>query len=144
VLKEFILAEAGTGLGLQQDNDKNDPLWHGAGALQKNCGLGMQLCKHFCASTDESPCLVVNDLTKHDTFKEQCLVKEGPKLRFLACVPLRSPLYKMIVGTYIVVDDKPHEGLSDDELMFLKDLGITCMDHLGKLCSLLKILCIIS
>lgn len=93
----------------------------------------MQLCKLFCtASTEESPYLVVNDLTKHDTYKDQCLVKEGPMLRFLACVPLRSPLYKMIVGTYIVVDDKPRDGLSDDEVEFLKDLGITCMDHLGQ------------
>ena len=96
-------------------------------------GLGMQLCKQFCASTDESPYLVVNDLTKHDAYKDQCLVKEGPMLRFLACVPLRSPLYKMIIGTYIVVDDKPRDGLNDEELEFLKDLGITCMDHLGKL-----------
>jgi len=37
---EYILAEATVGLGLQQDNDKNDPLWHGAVALKENCGLG--------------------------------------------------------------------------------------------------------
>lgn len=37
---EYILAEATVGLGLQQDDDKNDPLWHGAVALKENCGLG--------------------------------------------------------------------------------------------------------
>lgn len=130
MLQEFILAEAGTGLSLQQDNDKNDPLWHGAGALEANMGLGMQLCKLFCTTDDQS--LVVNNLLDHPTYKDQCLVTEGPMLRFLAAVPLRSPLYKYIIGIYIVVDDKPRDGLNEDELEFLKDLGVTCMDHLGK------------
>jgi hypothetical protein len=28
---EYIVAESGVGLGLQQDDDSNDPLWHGTG-----------------------------------------------------------------------------------------------------------------
>jgi hypothetical protein len=28
---EYIIAESGVGLGLQQDNDSKDPLWHGTG-----------------------------------------------------------------------------------------------------------------
>lgn len=130
MFQEFVLAEAGTGLSLQQDNDKNDPLWHGAGPLEVNIGLGMQLCKLFCTTGDNS--LVINDLTEHETYKDNFCVKEGPMLRFLACVPLRSPLYKFIIGCYIVVDDKPRDSeLSEDDLEFLKDLGVTCMDHLG-------------
>ncbi|KAE9966634.1 hypothetical protein BLS_006882 [Venturia inaequalis] len=125
---EFILAEAGTGLRLQQDDDENDPLWHGVGPLQVNIGLGMQLCKLFCTTGNDS--LVVNDLTQHPTYKENACVKDGPMLRFLACVPLRSPLHNFIIGCYIVVDDKPRNGLSLDDLDFLKDLGVTCMDHL--------------
>lgn len=93
-------------------------------------GLGMQLCKLFCTTGDDS--LVVNNLLEHPTYKDQCLVQEGPMLRFLACVPLRSPLYKYIIGTYIVVDDKPRDGLNEEELEFLKDLGVTCIDHLGE------------
>jgi signal transduction histidine kinase len=127
---EYILAEATAGLGLQQDDDKNDPLWHGAGALKKECGLGMQLCKHFCASEKDIPYAVFGDLRKEDDFKNQRVVTEGPQIRFLACVPLRSPLYNMIIGTYIVVDDKPRDCLDEDELEFLVDMGVTVMDHL--------------
>lgn len=90
----------------------------------------MQLCKLFCTTGDDA--LVVNDLTQHPTYKENDCVKEGPMLRFLACAPLRSPLYKYVIGCYIVVDDKPRDGLNEDELEFLKDLGVTAMDHLGR------------
>jgi hypothetical protein len=91
-------------------------------------GLGMYLCQHFCSSGEE--CLVVDDLTAKEPFSSQCLVTDGPKLRFLACVPLRSQLYNMIIGTYIVVDDKPRNGLSEDERQFILDMGVTVMDHL--------------
>jgi signal transduction histidine kinase len=127
---EYILAEAGTGLALQQDDDKNDPLWHGAGMLKKNYGLGMQLCKIFTDAEEKLPYAVFEDLTKNDDLKNQKVVTEGPKIRFLACAPLRSPLYNMVIGTYIVTDDKPRAGLSEDELEFLADMGVTVMDHL--------------
>lgn len=35
---EYILAEAGKTLSLQRDDDKDDYLWHGVGALDKNQG----------------------------------------------------------------------------------------------------------
>jgi len=126
---EYILAEASAGLSLQQDNDKNDPLWHGATALKQNCGLGMDLVKIFCGNEDVRYA-VFNDLTKEDAFKNKCVVAQKPFVRFLACVPLRSSVYSMIIGTYIVVDDKPRDGLTESELEFMVDMGITVMDHL--------------
>lgn len=128
---EYILAEAGVGLSLQQDDDKNDPLWHGTTALKENCGLGMDLVRLFCNSEENGPKYAVfSDLTKEDMFKNKTVVTEAPFVRFLACVPLRSSLYNMVVGTYIVVDDKPREGLTESELEFMIDMGITVMDHL--------------
>jgi hypothetical protein len=91
-------------------------------------GLGMYLCQYFCASEDEY--LVVDNLISREPFKSQWLVTDGPKLRFLACVPLRSQLYNMIIGTYIVVDDKPRNGLSESERDFILEMGVTVMDHL--------------
>ncbi|KAF2430869.1 hypothetical protein EJ08DRAFT_588418 [Tothia fuscella] len=128
---EYILAESGIGLSLQQDDDKNDPLWHGAGALSKQCGLGMQLCRQFCADENLSH-LVFNDLRTIPEFQKQMIVTctTGPQIKFLTCVPLRSPLYKMVIGTYIVVDDEPRNGLSDEEIEFMIDMGVTVMDHL--------------
>ena len=128
---EYILAEAGIGLSLQQDDDKNDPLWHGTTALKENAGLGMDLVKIFCRNEEDGPkCAVFNDLTKEDTFKNKVVVVEAPYIRFLACVPLRSQLYNMVVGTYIVVDDKPRDGMTESEVEFMIDMGVTVMDHL--------------
>jgi hypothetical protein len=127
---EYILAEAGASISLQQDDDEKDPLWHGAGALKTNWGLGMKLCKLFCTSEEKIQYAVFDDLRNVDEFKNELVVTEGPQIRFLACVPLRSPLYNLIIGTYIVTDDKPHEGLTEDEIEFLVDMGVTVMDHL--------------
>lgn len=129
---EYILAESTIGLSLQQDDDVNDPLWHGAGPLSKECGLGTQLCKLFCSTEEEIPYAVFGDMRKFDGFKDQQVVTEGPQIRFLACAPLRSPLYNLVIGTYIVVDDKPRDGLSDEDLEFLVDMSVTVMDHLGQ------------
>jgi signal transduction histidine kinase len=127
---EYILAEASVGLNLQQDDDKDDPLWHGTTALKENCGLGMDLVRLFCGAENDMKYAVFNDLTKEDTFKDKSVVKGPPYGRFLACAPLRSPLYNMVVGTYIVVDDKPRDGLTESELEFIADMGVTVMDHL--------------
>jgi signal transduction histidine kinase len=128
---EYILAESGTSLNLQQDDDEVDRLWHGSVALLDNCGLGMDLCKIFCGDEDEAPSYAVfEDLRDVDTFKDKRIVTNFPYLRFLACVPLRSPLYNMVIGTYIVVDDKPREGLTENEMQFMIDMGVTVMDHL--------------
>lgn len=121
---EYILAESTIGLGLQQDDDKNDPLWHGAGPLKKECGLGMQLCKFFDDSEEELSYAIFDDLRNFDQFKAQLVLTQKttenrPEIRFLACAPLRSPLYNQVIGTYIIVDDKPRDTLSRDEIEFL-------------------------
>jgi hypothetical protein len=128
---EYILAEAGVGLSLQQDDDKNDPLWHGTTALKENCGLGTDLVRIFCCNEENGPKYAVfNDLAKEEAFRNKCVVVNAPFIRFLACVPLRSSLHNMVVGTYIVVDDKPRDGLTESELEFMMDMGVTVMDHL--------------
>jgi hypothetical protein len=91
-------------------------------------GLGIYLCNHFASTEEES--LVVDNLATTEPFSSQFLVTDGPKLRFLACVPLRSQLSNIIIGTYIVVDDKPRDGLSEDEREFIIQMGVTVMDHL--------------
>lgn len=126
---EYIIAESGVGLSLQKDDDKNDPLWHGATALKDNCGLGRDLCKIFCNDEDTNYA-VFNDISLVEPFSEKRVVTEAPFIKFLACVPLRSPLYNMVIGTYIVVDDKPRDGLTESEIEFLVDMGVTVMDHL--------------
>jgi len=91
----------------------------------------MDLVKLFAGTGEDVPRYAYfEDLTLNDTFKHKCVVEEEPHVRFLACVPLLSPLHSMVIGTYMVVDDKPRSGLTEDEVEFLLDMGVTVMDHL--------------
>jgi hypothetical protein len=75
------------------------------------------------------PALVVNDLTKDERFKYYPFVVGPPYSRFYAGVPIRSPSGHSI-GTYCVLDEKPRDGLTPQELDFLKDMAGTVMRHL--------------
>ncbi|TVY78234.1 Autoinducer 2 sensor kinase/phosphatase LuxQ [Lachnellula suecica] len=129
---EFIIAESGQALSLQQDDDENDRLWHGVGTFKcptsTHITIGSEVVNHFCRTGDHY--LVVNDATKDDVYKDKCVVKEDPHVTFMAAVPLRTPYSSTIIGHYVAVDDKPRDGLSEKEIQFLLDLGITIMDYL--------------
>jgi hypothetical protein len=88
----------------------------------KNMGLPLN-------RLDDHPSLVVNDLAKDDRFKSYPFVVGPPYSRFYAGVPIRSPSGHSI-GTYCVLDDKPRDGLTPGELVFLKDMAGTVMRHL--------------
>lgn len=124
---EFVLAESGRTLNLQQDEDENDKLWHGVGLVTK--GLGPALSYLF--SAENAPSVVdVPDLTKHDDFKDRDKVKQEQGLRSMACVPLRTQLHSIVIGTYIVVHDEVREPLSELDIQFMTDMAITVMDYL--------------
>jgi len=128
---EYILAEAGQKISLQQDDDAEDRLWHGEGILQQQAGMGPTISNLF--SEPNAPSHVyIGDLTKHEQFKNKPKVVGPPHLRAIACVPLRTPLYGIVIGTYIVVDDKPREEeeLGPRTIEFMEDMAITIMDYL--------------
>lgn len=129
---EYIIAESGQALSLQQDDDADDQLWHGVGAFKcpssTHITIGCEIVKHFCRTGDEY--VVINDTTKDDVYKEKCVVKEAPHIRFIAAVPLRTR-DSTIIGNYVIVDDKPQDtGLTKSEIQFLLDAGVTVMDYL--------------
>jgi signal transduction histidine kinase len=131
---EFMLAESGKALSLQKDDDEHDQLWHGVGLFNQCPDLsqrtiGSELVDHF-AITDTNH-LVINDLTKHEVLKEQWIVRNKPHVRFIAAVPLRTRGSGVVIGNYVVADDEVREaGLTECELEFLMDMGVTVMDYL--------------
>ncbi|RDL40639.1 uncharacterized protein BP5553_00618 [Venustampulla echinocandica] len=129
---DYMLAESGKQLSLQRDNDQQDELWHGVGAFKcptnTHTTIGAELAKHFTSTDDRY--VVINDLTKHDLYKEKCVVVGTPYLRFIAAVPLRTPNSLVVIGNYIVADDKPRDGLTESEIEFMMDVGVTVMDYL--------------
>ncbi|KAI9051628.1 hypothetical protein LZ554_004671 [Drepanopeziza brunnea f. sp. 'monogermtubi'] len=128
---EYILAEATRELSLQQDNDESDQLWHGEGAIlnPESEGLGGELRRIFEAPGAPAIMLCA-DMTKDDRFKDFTVVTGPPYIKAIACVPLISPLHNMVVGQYIVVDDKVHGELDEGEQQFMLDMATTVMDYL--------------
>ncbi|CZR54524.1 uncharacterized protein PAC_04408 [Phialocephala subalpina] len=126
---EFVLAESGQRLSLQQDDDEDDKLWHGVGLIQNGTGIAPEITKLFCQEDPPSHVLI-GDLSKHERFKDKRCVTEDPHLRAMACVPLKTPLHGIVIGTYIVVDDKVRGPLSESDLQFLTDMAVTVMDYL--------------
>jgi signal transduction histidine kinase len=93
-------------------------------------GMGHEMAKLFSDPENSPPYVLIPDTTKDDRFKDKDVVVEGPKIRALACVPLRTPLHSVVIGTYVVVDDKARDGLHEYEMQFLQDMAVTVMDYL--------------
>lgn len=73
---------------------------------------------------------VVPDLAKDNAFKDHPDVTTFPNIRFLASSPIISPK-GVVIGTYTILDDQPHELLDAGSLQFLVDIAATVMDYLG-------------
>jgi signal transduction histidine kinase len=87
------------------------------------------LTSFFCESPHESYAFVP-DLRDDDRFKDMPLVVREPFVRSLSCVPLRSPKSGVAIGIYAVADDKVRAGPNEEELQFMRDMGLTVMDYL--------------
>ncbi|KAK0709384.1 hypothetical protein B0T26DRAFT_721335, partial [Lasiosphaeria miniovina] len=81
---------------------------------------------HSYAPADDLPVSVIPDLDCDPRF---CHIQDT-KRRFYAGVPIRSPA-GINIGVYCVLDDKPRpDGVSADQLQFLRDMSKTIMHYL--------------
>lgn len=72
---------------------------------------------------------VVDDLVEHPDLKHRAYVTEYPHGRYYAGVPITTPA-GVNIGVYCILDDKPRKGISDQDLVFLRDMSQTVMTHL--------------
>lgn len=72
---------------------------------------------------------VVNDLAQHAVFRDRPYVTESPHGRFYAGVPITTPS-GVNIGAYCILDDKPRDTVSDQDLVFMRDMSQTIMTHL--------------
>lgn len=77
-----------------------------------------------------SDAAVIDDLAANASVCNRSYIKDGPKWRFYAGVPMKSP-DGAVIGTVCIFDDKPREGLSVDHLDILSDLADTVVEHLA-------------
>ena len=78
---------------------------------------------------DRDSIFVVNDLTQHPDLQHRAYVTGRPHARFYAGVPITTSS-GVNIGAYCILDDKPRDGVSQQELVFLRDMSQTVMTHL--------------
>lgn len=129
---EYILAEASRTISLLDDTRHNidDGLWHGVGAMNsKGCLGGVLIDLLIDRSGEVENYVVVEDLALDERFCDLPIVVDAPHARFLACFPLKTPA-GYTIGTYTLVDDKPREGISKEDVDFLRDISTTVVNHI--------------
>jgi signal transduction histidine kinase/CheY-like chemotaxis protein len=72
---------------------------------------------------------VVDDLTEHPTLNTRPYVTGFPNGRSYVGVPITTPAGTNI-GAYCILDDKPRSGITQSELVFMRDMSQTVMSHL--------------
>ena len=73
---------------------------------------------------------VVADLTKEPILCDSFIVKQhSHELRYYCEIPLRNPAGLML-GTLCVINNEPREGVSEEDIAFMKEIGDAIMVHL--------------
>lgn len=72
---------------------------------------------------------VVDDLTKHPDLRDRPYVTGYPDGRYYAGAPITTPSGTNI-GAYCILDDKPRQGISPKDALYLRDMSRTVMQHL--------------
>lgn len=132
---QMILAEATDTVGMGSATDQD--LWLGSTVLTRSDAVCEHAMRNMYTARDPNnnnitytaPALVVPDCRFDTRFYKRPYVLSEPGVRFYAGVPIVSPLGHRI-GVYAVSDEKPHEGLTIEELKFMEGVARTIMDHL--------------
>lgn len=72
---------------------------------------------------------IINNLSNDTRFCNRPYVKDGPKARFYAGVPITTPK-GINIGALCALDDKPRDGLNPPDIHFLQQMATTVMSHL--------------
>lgn len=139
---QHIIAEATASISLR-DVDKhlpNDGIYLGARVLDLVWGVCPHTIRLFTSEnkiydvdtqnvTANRTRYVIRDFTKEDCFKDRPYVVGWPHMRFYAEVPLTSPA-GYVLGSYCVVDDKPRDDFSEEEIDILQEISDAIANHL--------------
>lgn len=136
-VRQYILAEATQTLSLLSavaDDSDDDELWFGNASLPRSQGIS-EFALHpedYTAHgpngiTHTAPAFVINDITLDERFSSRGYAGKG--VSFYCGVPIISKA-GFTIGAYTVTDDKPRDGLSPKELMFMHDMAGTVIQYL--------------
>jgi GAF domain-containing protein len=126
---QYILAEATSTLPLRSGrrHDASYELWLGNVRIPRSSGV----CERVLGlNALETQAVVIDDMAENEQLCTRSYVKDGPKWRFYAGVPMRSP-DGAVIGALCIFDDKVRKGLGGEELEILYDLADTVVEHLA-------------
>jgi signal transduction histidine kinase len=126
---QYIIAEAGPD-SLDKTSAADDVGWLGSNSTRRS----ESVCQHMLRMDPGTPinaaplCMVVPDLSKDSRFSDLFYVKSEPHARFYGAVSIRSNVG--CIGTLIVMDESPRDGLSQDQIALLHNLSGLVMNQL--------------
>ncbi|KAG9197266.1 hypothetical protein G6514_001905 [Epicoccum nigrum] len=132
------MAESTKTLSLENDavHAPGDEIWLGYSAIPRDvacCEITVNLPSFPISAADDGDtrksAFIVNDLTKHPYLSTRPYVTGYPNGRFYAGVPITTSS-GVNIGAYCILDDKVRDGVSDEDLIFLRDMSQTVMAHL--------------
>ncbi|KAH7402409.1 hypothetical protein BKA66DRAFT_435834 [Pyrenochaeta sp. MPI-SDFR-AT-0127] len=128
---QYILAEATPNTSLRFDSplNKNLDILLGNVRIPRNWGLCERVLDPSALEDGDPGIIIIKDLSQSRQHENRSYVKEGPKFRFYAGVPLRSP-NGAIVGSMCIFDGPERSGMSADDIQYLQDLAATVMEYL--------------
>jgi len=127
---QYVLVEVTQNSRLRWDwpyQGKED-LFFGRMSLDRSlglCGTALDLLSPRGPSTP----LIVNDVATDERFNDHPFVASHRSVRFYAAIPIRTKT-GFSIGAMAVMDEEPREGLGDDEIEFMGDIGLAIMAHL--------------
>ncbi|EME44193.1 hypothetical protein DOTSEDRAFT_80025 [Dothistroma septosporum NZE10] len=135
---QYVLAEATQTLSLQDDevHDEGDGLNWGNTVMSRGDDFASETLKlakrlkHETGAGAADAALTIPDFEKHDRFSDHPHVLGAPFLRSFAGVPLLAPS-GFPIGTLSIMHDQARpQGLTQDQLTFMRDVGISVMEHI--------------
>jgi signal transduction histidine kinase/CheY-like chemotaxis protein len=138
------MAEATKTLSLENDAiyEPGDEIWMGHSVIPRDvacCETTVNLplfpISAIADGDIRKSAFVVNDLSKHSDLCTRPFVTGFPNGRFYAGVPITTPS-GVNIGAYCILDDEVRDGVSDADLMFLRDMSQTITTHLETVCVL--------
>ncbi|RFU31539.1 hypothetical protein B7463_g4830, partial [Scytalidium lignicola] len=131
--REWILSIVGKTRSVLDDGRSEDPdgnNWPTIG--EKEMGLAQRNVELLCtkdSSGQVPPYLIVNDVRTDERYAGHPVIVNEPFVRFLAVFPLRTSS-NIVIGTYMIVDDKPRDCTCPKDIDWLSNMAITVMEHL--------------
>ena len=144
---EYVLVEATRSTSLQYDSvdDPKDDPWIGTCSFPRDDGINVLSmdgwrkarrlrepptdADHYYTEGQSGHWSIACDVRSNEQYGERPFVQRAPGARFYFAVPLRSA-QGSVLGSVVVLDDKPRYGVSAVEMSLVEDIADTVSQHL--------------